>query len=116
MDQPNQFDDPNVIIANILGAIKSMSISIDASPNKLKQAYGDSVLSLLSVLAEKAVAASGFKYRVPTHKSEDFAEEAEVDKDAEVTADYIDEKINAFADDEDEVFHKDIVERYICLI
>lgn len=53
---------------------------------------------MLYAMAEKAVSLTGFKFKRPTHKVEEFSEEAEVDQDAELTTDgdevEIDERIN----------------------
>ncbi|KAI8824209.1 intra-flagellar transport protein 57 [Fimicolochytrium jonesii] len=100
-DPPGQFDDPNATVANMAAKLKEMEISADVGLNKLRQGHGDGVLIVLQALVDGALAKSGFTFQKPTHKVDEYAEEAEVDADAELTAESIEETIPADDDAED---------------
>ncbi|KAJ3056522.1 Intraflagellar transport protein 57 [Rhizophlyctis rosea] len=104
-DMPGQFDDPNATAANIGTALKTLNIPFEYGPNKLKQGYGEAIIYVLQALVDKALAASGFKFENPVHTVDDYPEEAEVDEDAEVTTEAIEEAV--VADEEEEEMYMD---------
>ena len=53
-DPPQEFDDPNSTIANILDHVRQMGVSIDFPPSKLKQGYGEQAIYVLDRLSGKA--------------------------------------------------------------
>lgn len=86
-----------------VSAAKEAKVNFDGGPARLKGGSGEGVVSFLCALSDKAVASSGWVYARPTHKAEDFAEEATVDHDAEVVAaDEIDERVQYAAEDDSE--------------
>jgi len=103
-ERPGQFDDPNAVSTNILNAIKEKNIPFDYGPNKIKQGYGDAIIYILVTLADKALESKKFVYQKPVHLSNDNPEEAEVDEDAEVTTDSIEEVISDDIENEDDMF------------
>ena len=42
-EQPQEHDDPNSTISNILEQVRRFGVSIDFAPSKLKQGYGEQV-------------------------------------------------------------------------
>ncbi|KAJ3129078.1 Intraflagellar transport protein 57 [Nowakowskiella sp. JEL0407] len=98
-ETPGQFDDPNATAANIVSELKNLNIPFEYGPNKLKQAYGEAVIYVLFMMVERVIQVNGIKYLTPIHKNEDYPEEAEVDADAEVTTDAIEEE---FINEEEE--------------
>ena len=42
-DQPQEYDDPNSTISNILDHVRKIGVTIDFAPSKLKQGYGEQV-------------------------------------------------------------------------
>ncbi|KAI9096916.1 intra-flagellar transport protein 57 [Phlyctochytrium arcticum] len=102
-EAPGQFDDPNATATNIATKLKEMDIPFDHGIAKLKQGYGDAILGALQALVDRALVKSGFVFQPPIHKVDEYAEEAEVDADAEVTAETIEEDVPAL-DDEDEIY------------
>ncbi|KAJ3343134.1 Intraflagellar transport protein 57 [Gonapodya sp. JEL0774] len=102
MEEPQQFDDPNATAAILINALKTLNIVFEYGPMKLKQPYGPSVAYVLNALADKALQATGFSFKKPIHKNDDYPEEAEVDTEAEVTTDAIDEKIAGSIDNEND--------------
>ena len=43
MEQPQEFDDPNTTISNILDRLRKFGVTIDFAPSKLKQGFGEQV-------------------------------------------------------------------------
>lgn len=57
-------DDPNIVVANLLGAIKDVDIPVkDFAPNKIRPGHGDSCLALLVMLADRALINKRFGFR-----------------------------------------------------
>ncbi|KAI8618712.1 intra-flagellar transport protein 57 [Chytriomyces sp. MP71] len=102
-EAPGQFDDPNATSSNIINELKKLSIPFDYGPHKLKQGYGEAVVYAIQSVVDKVVAQSGFVFQKPTHKVDDYPEEAEVDDDAEITTDNIEEKFQP-EEEEEEAF------------
>ncbi|KAJ3104384.1 Intraflagellar transport protein 57, partial [Physocladia obscura] len=82
------FDDPNASAANIVNELKKLDIPFEYGPHKLKQGYGEAVIYTLQAIVDKVMSTSG------------YPEEAEVNTDAEVTTDNIEE--NFHHDEEEE--------------
>ncbi|TPX71211.1 hypothetical protein SpCBS45565_g01276 [Spizellomyces sp. 'palustris'] len=80
-----------------------MDITVDLSLNKIKQGHGEGVLTVLQALADRAIQKSGFVFQQPIHKADEYAEEADVDAEAEVTAETVEEDLAA-QDDEEEMY------------
>ncbi|KAI9207305.1 intra-flagellar transport protein 57 [Polychytrium aggregatum] len=102
-DPPGQFDDPNASAANMVDALKQMGIQFEYGPNRLKQGYGEAVLYTLQNLVDRALQANGFVFQKPAHRNDDYPEEAEVDMDAEVTTELVEDRLEVEEEDE-EVF------------
>ncbi|KAJ3014019.1 Intraflagellar transport protein 57 [Thoreauomyces humboldtii] len=130
-DTPGQFDDPNATVASMAAKLKEMDMQADVGLNKLKQGYGDGVLAVLQSLVDGAVWKAGITFLPPVHKVDElsfflpsfsmffvtrgirhkrsdlivsrYAEEAEVDADAELTTESIEETVRA-EDDADDMF------------
>ena len=43
MEQPQEFDDPNTTISNILDRLRKFGVTIDFAPSKLKQGFVEQV-------------------------------------------------------------------------
>ncbi|KAI9352280.1 intra-flagellar transport protein 57 [Zopfochytrium polystomum] len=100
-EAPGQFDDPNASAADIANELKKLGVAFEFGPHKLKQGYGDAVVFSLQVLTDKLIQHRGVAFTKPVHKVDDYPDEAEVDVDAEVTAETIEETIAAHDDDEE---------------
>ncbi|KAJ3272083.1 Intraflagellar transport protein 57 [Terramyces sp. JEL0728] len=90
-EKPGQFDDPNATCANIAAELKKLGIPFEYGPQKLRQAYGDACLYVLQSLADIALSQRKIAFQQPIHKVDDYPEEAEVDYDAEVTTETVEE-------------------------
>nr|KAJ3422383.1 Intraflagellar transport protein 57 [Polyrhizophydium stewartii] len=104
-EPPGQFDDPNAVSANIAAELKKIGVPFEFAPVKLRQAYGDAVLYVLQVLVDMAMAEARFTFQKPVHKIDEQVDchEAEVDANAEVTADSIEDS-TPDPEDEEEMF------------
>ena len=54
-DPPQEFDDPNTTITNILDIVRQMGVSIDFAPSKLKQGYGEKAIFVLDRLSDETL-------------------------------------------------------------
>lgn len=81
-----EYDDPNTQITNLMHELSSMGYESSFSTTKLKQGWGEGVVAVLGYLANRALERRGFRFAPPTYPADDFAEEAEVDADAEFDA------------------------------
>ncbi|KAJ3072594.1 Intraflagellar transport protein 57 [Podochytrium sp. JEL0797] len=100
-EAPGQFDDPNASAANIVNELKKMGIPFEYGPHKLKQGYGEAVIFAIQSVIDKVVTSSGFVFQKPTHKVDDYPDEAEVDDDAEVTTENIEENFHHEEEEEE---------------
>eukprot|EP00891_Asterochloris_glomerata_P000693 jgi/Astpho2/693/e_gw1.00013.62.1_t len=90
---PQQYDDPNITCTNIMSALREAGFApASFPPAKLRQGHGDPVCGVLSALCDLALERQQFKFQAPQFQEEQYVEEAEVDDEAEVTAD-IDEEV-----------------------
>jgi len=99
---PDEFDDPNSTVANIMEALRRARITLDYSQAKLRAGYGEAVCVLLNLLCDNALAKEGF--RMPTsmqYPDSVYPEEAPVDDD-EVSADIADTVAVVDDDDDDD--------------
>ena len=54
-DPPQEFDDPNSTIANILDNVRQLNVTIDFAPSKLKQGFGEQAIYVLDRLSDEAL-------------------------------------------------------------
>ncbi|KAJ3318386.1 Intraflagellar transport protein 57 [Boothiomyces sp. JEL0866] len=76
---------------SLAAELKKLGIPFEYGPQKLKQAYGDACLYVLQSLADIALIHRKITFLQPIHKVDDYPEEAEVDYDAEVTTETVEE-------------------------
>ena len=108
-ESPQEFDDPNSTIANILDHVRRRGVTIDFAPSKLKQGYGDQALFVLDTLSDEALRAVNFQWRTPVPPIEDGNNDEEIEEeDAEVDIDRIEEDmVGVYSEEEDDVLHID---------
>ncbi|CAN0374930.1 unnamed protein product, partial [Pylaiella littoralis] len=99
----DKYDDPNTAVNKLMLALTGMGLDLNFPANRLKQAYGDAVCSVLNFLTDKALASSGFVWRRPVYAAEDAAEEAEPVDDCDM-ADIADEAEVEEEDEEEQDF------------
>ena len=61
-EPPQESDDPNTTISNILEFLKKIDVSVDFPPNKLKQGVGEHAVYVLDNLADYAIKHVKFKW------------------------------------------------------
>ncbi|XP_029434332.1 intraflagellar transport protein 57 homolog [Rhinatrema bivittatum] len=92
-EQPQEYDDPNATISNILSELRSFGNSVDFPPSKLKAGHGEQVCYVLDCLAEEALKSICFSWKRPTYPSEELEEETVLEDDAELTLNKIEDEI-----------------------
>ncbi|XP_050019399.1 intraflagellar transport protein 57 homolog isoform X2 [Alexandromys fortis] len=91
-EQPQEYDDPNATISNILSELRACGRTADFPPSKLKAGYGEHVCYVLDCLAEEALKYIGFTWKRPSYPVEELEEETVPEDDAELTLSKVDEE------------------------
>jgi estrogen-related receptor beta like 1 len=109
MDPPQEFDDPNMTITNILDQARQIGVAIDFAPSKLKQGYGEQAIYVLDRLADEALRVTSFQWGRPMPPQEHAEGDDEVDDEAELNLEKVEEEMAAeySEEEEDEIFHID---------
>lgn len=105
-DPPQEYDDPNATISNILTELRHLGATVDFPPAKLKAGYGEHVIYVLDKFADEALKQTAFKWRRPEYPVEEMEEESTMDDDAELTLNKLEDEITDDYEDveEDESF------------
>ncbi|XP_063577869.1 intraflagellar transport protein 57 homolog isoform X4 [Pongo abelii] len=103
-EQPQEYDDPNATISNILSELRSFGRTADFPPSKLKSGYGEHVCYVLDCLAEEALKYIGFTWKRPIYPVEELEEESVAEDDAELTLNKVDEEFVEEETDNEENF------------
>ena len=64
-DPPQETDDPNTTISNILEQLRKVGATIDFAPSKLKQGFGEHAIFVLDRLSDEALKAAQFHWSNP---------------------------------------------------
>ena len=80
-ESPQEFDDPNSTIANILDHVRRLGVTIDFAPSKLKQGYGDQALFVLDNLSNEALRSVNFEWKTPVPPIEDGNDDGEIEEE-----------------------------------
>lgn len=110
----DKYDDPGTSVNKLILALKALGFPLDFPAARLRTGAGEACCAALDFLADRALAAKGVvAWPRPAYPKEDFADEAEVDDDAEVVDGDADEDghhAHAGADDGDELMYSDVVQ------
>ncbi|XP_047223445.1 intraflagellar transport protein 57 homolog isoform X1 [Girardinichthys multiradiatus] len=101
--EPQEYDEPNATVSNILAELRAFGVKVDFPPSKLKSGSGEYVCFVLDHLAEEALKNRGFIFRRPNYPAENPEEESVIDDDAELTLSKVEEEMVEEADDEENV-------------
>ncbi|KRY42717.1 Intraflagellar transport protein 57 -like protein, partial [Trichinella spiralis] len=104
--EPQEHDDPNVVVSGILDAVKRMGRTAEFLASRLLVGAGEPCVRLLSALADEALEKMNFKFQKPTiHDQTDDAEDVIVDGESEIIADSAIEEdyFEGDSDNEDEL-------------
>lgn len=97
--QPQEFDDPNEIIARIIKFLQEMDIQTDFPTTKLIQGAGAICIYIMDCLASQVNKAKKSSFRNPDVKKEETTVIETMENDAEVILEKV-EEMNAFASDD----------------
>lgn len=100
--QPQEYDEPNATVSNILAELRAFGVKVDFPPSKLKSGSGEHVCFVLDRLAEEALKKRGFSFRRPNYPTETTEEDSAVEDDAELTLSKVEEEMIEEPDDEEE--------------
>ncbi|KFP18812.1 Intraflagellar transport protein 57, partial [Egretta garzetta] len=92
-EQPQEYDDPNAIISNVLSELRSFGRPVDFPPSKLKAGCGEQACYVLDCLAEEALKYTGFSWKRPAYPTEELEEEEITEDDAELTLNKLEEDV-----------------------
>ena len=100
----DKFDDPNTSVNKMMLALRKLGFALDFPAAKLKAAWGESCVTVLDFLADKALEARTFLWSRPAYEEIEDAEEAEVDEDADL-GDVVDD-VDGTLDEEEAMFNE----------
>uniref|UniRef100_A0A2A4JZ54 Intraflagellar transport protein 57 homolog n=1 Tax=Heliothis virescens TaxID=7102 RepID=A0A2A4JZ54_HELVI len=107
-EQPNEEDDPNIIIATIVDVLREKEIAVDFSSHKLKQGYGEQVCYVLNVLADEVLNVEGFEWQKPIvdiAEPEEAADDIDqVEDETEILLDKVEEEMAIYSGESEEEF------------
>lgn len=107
--QPNEEDDPNVIIASINDVLKEMDLHLDFSSHKLKQGFGDQVCYILNVLADEVLKKESFVWQRPVVNFQDPDESTDdvdqVEDETEIILDKVEEEMVIYSEESDNEYN-----------
>ena len=101
-EAPQEYDDPNTILSQIVDELKTIGYGTDFPRSKLRQGSGEVVLDILKGLCEKVLTASGFQWKSAVFHEEDVDEEVIGDETAELTTKDVEEEIVDETDQHDD--------------
>lgn len=100
--EPQESDEPNATVSNILAELRAFGVKVDFPPSKLKSGSGEYVCLVLDRLAEEALRRRGFSFRRPNYPTETPEEESVMEDDAELTLSKVEEEMMEEPDEEEE--------------
>ncbi|KAJ0012106.1 hypothetical protein NQD34_013081 [Periophthalmus magnuspinnatus] len=100
--EPQEFDEPNATVSNILAELRTFGVKVDFPPSKLKSGSGEYVCFVLDRLAEEALKKRGFSFKRPIYPTESTEEEEQMEDDAELTLSRAEDELMEEADEEEE--------------
>ncbi|XP_008217705.1 intraflagellar transport protein 57 homolog [Nasonia vitripennis] len=106
---PQESDDPNSTVSEILEYLKEIEVPVEFSPNKLKQGVGEHAVYVLDKFADYALKVSKFKWKKVQIPPDETVLEPEIEEDdAELILEKVEEEMLAeYDDDDDDVIHVD---------
>lgn len=101
-EQPQEFDDPNVIISKIIKSLNDMDIATDFQSSKLISGAGPICVYVLDCLATKVLKISTVQIQKPQMKIEENSSLDIVENDSEIILEKLDEQIVIESESDDE--------------
>lgn len=106
-DQPQEFDDPNEVIARIIKCLQDMDIQTDFPTTKLIQGAGAICIFIMDSLASQVVKLTKQSFKSPEIKKEEATVIETMENDSEVILEKV-EEMNAFASDDSDDEHANL--------
>ncbi|XP_063384627.1 intraflagellar transport protein 57 homolog [Cydia fagiglandana] len=107
-EQPQEEDDPNSTIANIIEVLREKQITVDFSSHKLKQGFGEEVSYILNILADEAMKKENFTWQQPvinlTDTEETIDDIDQVEDETEITLDKVEEEMAIYSEESEGEF------------
>ncbi|XP_063537796.1 intraflagellar transport protein 57 homolog [Cydia strobilella] len=107
-EQPQEEDDPNSTIANIIEVLREKQITVDFSSHKLKQGFGEEVSYILNILADEAMKKENFVWQKPvinlTDNEETTDDIDQVEDETEITLDKVEEEMAIYSEESEGEF------------
>ncbi|XP_043199829.1 intraflagellar transport protein 57 homolog [Amphibalanus amphitrite] len=101
MEQPQEYDDPNVTISTILDHCRQLELHVDFPPSRLKQGSGEQVIYVIDRLADHALRTVNFQWEKPEIPPEEVVKQEE--DEAEITTEKVDEhEEDVYSEEEEE--------------
>lgn len=100
--QPQEFDDPNVVISKIIKSLNEMDIATDFQTNKLISGAGPICVYVLDCLATKVMKLSTAQMQKPKIKVEEDTSLDIMENDSEIILEKLDEQIGIESESDDE--------------
>lgn len=101
-EQPQEFDDPNVVISKIIKSLNDMDIATDFQSNKLISGAGPICVYVLDCLATKVMKLSTVQIQKPQIKVEENSPLDIVENESEIILEKLDEQIIVESESDDE--------------
>ena len=101
-DQPQEFDDPNVVISKIIKSLNDMDIATDFQSNKLISGAGPICVYVLDSLATKVLKLSTVQVQKPQIKTEENSSLDIIENDSEIILEKLDEQTILESESDDE--------------
>jgi len=102
-EKPQEYDDPNATISEILNEARSLGVAVDFPPAKLKAGNGSQVVYLLNKLADEALKLQMFSWQQPEYTEEDEENgDTLIEDDSELTMDKLNDELADEVEDEAE--------------
>jgi estrogen-related receptor beta like 1 len=101
-DQPQEFDDPNVVISRIIKSLNDMDIATDFQSNKLISGAGPICVYVLDSLATKVLKLSTVQVNKPQIKIEENSSLDIIENDSEIILEKLDEQTILESESDDE--------------
>ena len=106
---PSQYDDPTATATNILTELRAMNLpATNLPPNRIRQGHGEAALTILTLLADKALLTRGFVFRPVEYTMEKLDDAIDDDRGSQAAAgadtSEIDDHVAIDSDEDDEVY------------
>ncbi|XP_058124141.1 intraflagellar transport protein 57 homolog [Anopheles ziemanni] len=99
-DQPQEFDDPNIVISRIIKVLQEMDVPTDFQTNRLIQGAGPICVYIMDCLATQALKLTKFQIRRPECRKEDDPMVDLIENDSEIILEKVEEEQMAGVSDE----------------